>query len=55
MPIKTHTPRNTQPKNNLERAAYPTLSDEHVALLESVGERRTLEPGDVVFEVGQDS
>ncbi|MFN3225743.1 MAG: FAD-dependent oxidoreductase [Hyphomicrobiales bacterium] len=55
MPIKTHTPRNTQPKNNLERAAYPTLSDEHVALLESVGERRTLEPGAVVFEVGQDS
>lgn len=55
MPIKTHTPRNTQPKNGLERAAYPVLSDEHIALLESVGERRTLEPGAIVFEVGQDS
>lgn len=55
MPIKTHVPRNTQPKNDLERAAYPVLSDEHVALLQSVGERRTMEPGEVVFEVGQDS
>ena len=55
MPIKTHTPRNSQPKNDLERAAYPVLSDDHVALLESVGERRMLEPGAVVFEVGQDS
>ena len=55
MPIKTHTPRNSQPKNGLERAAYPVLSDDHVALLESVGERRILEPGAVVFEVGQDS
>lgn len=55
MPIKTHTPRNTQPKNDLERAAYPILSHEHVALLESVGERRVLEPGTVVFEVDQDS
>lgn len=55
MPIKTYVSRNTQPKNDLERAAYPILSDEHVALLESVGERRTMEPGELVFEVGQDS
>lgn len=38
MPINTHVPRNTQPKNDLERAAYPVLSGKHIALLESVGE-----------------
>lgn len=38
MPVITHVPRNTQPKDDLGRAAYPVLSGEHIALLESVGE-----------------
>ncbi|MEM1286023.1 MAG: FAD-dependent oxidoreductase [Pseudomonadota bacterium] len=55
MPITTHEPRNSQPKNELERAAYPPFTDAHIAILDSFGERRTYSPGDVVFEVGQDS
>lgn len=55
MAITTHTPRMAQARNDLERAAYPTLSEDHLTLMETVGERRVLEPGSVVFEVGQDS
>ena len=55
MPITTHTPRNTQPKNDLERAAYPPLTEAQIAILDSFGERRTYGAGKTVFDVGQDS
>lgn len=55
MPIRNHAPRNTQPKTHLERAAYPVLSADQIARLESVGRRAIMEPGTLLFEVGQDS
>lgn len=36
-----------------ERVAFPTLSDEQLATLESLGARRTLPHGEVVYRAGQ--
>ncbi len=55
MQTKPRTSRNAQSKSQLQAMAYPTLSAEQISLLESVGERRVMKPGDVSFEVGQDS
>lgn len=55
MQTKPSTSRNAQSKLQLQAMAYPTLTEEQIELLASVGERRTMELGDVFFEVGQDS
>ncbi|MEM6712980.1 MAG: FAD-dependent oxidoreductase [Pseudomonadota bacterium] len=50
-----YVPRNSQPKNDLEKIAYPLVPPQLVEVLEAAGERRTVEQGTVLFEVGQDS
>ncbi|MFK7792092.1 MAG: cyclic nucleotide-binding domain-containing protein [Devosiaceae bacterium] len=55
MSITTRNPQNAQPKSELERMAYPQLSSEQIAQLDSVGERLVRQAGDVMFEVGQDN
>ncbi len=47
--------RTSQPKTQLERAAWPELDDNFVEILRSNGAARPFAKGDVLFEVGQDS
>ena len=47
--------RTSQPKTQLERAAWPELDDDFVEILRRNGEARPFVQGDVLFEVGQDS
>ncbi|MBV6658945.1 MAG: FAD-dependent oxidoreductase [Devosiaceae bacterium] len=54
MASPSFTPRHSQRKSQLEKAAYPILTDDQIALLESAGERRIMQPGEQLFDVGQD-
>lgn len=51
MPAKLDPPSN--PSTDLERTAYPTLSTDLMQALEAIGERRQIDAGGVIFEVGQ--
>lgn len=51
MRAKLDPPSN--PSTDLERTAYPTLSPGLMQELEAIGERRKIEAGGVIFEVGQ--
>ena len=56
MPDDLHdlSPRSSAtPRNELERAAWPTLPDAVVEVLRAAGEERRVETGEVLFEVGQ--
>ena len=46
--------RTSEPKTQLERAAWPELNDEFVDILRRNGETRPFVVGDVLFEVAQD-
>ena len=47
--------RTSTPRSELERTAWPQLSDDLVEVLRESGTERDVQPGDVLFEVGQDS
>ncbi|MEM6381792.1 MAG: FAD-dependent oxidoreductase [Pseudomonadota bacterium] len=49
------TPRTSQTKTQLEKAAYPVLTDSQLARLEGAGRRENLPKGHVLWEVGADS
>ena len=54
-PTGPHLPPPHESANALELAAWPELDDAFVALLRQHGETRALNPGDVLFDLGQDS
>ena len=47
-------PRTSRPKSELERVAWPRLTPELVEQLRSHGQERTVGPGDLLFDIGQD-
>ena len=55
MPNETQPSRTSTPKSELERVAWPRLEPDLVSLLRRHGESRPLAPGDILFDVGQES
>ncbi|MDJ0756753.1 MAG: cyclic nucleotide-binding domain-containing protein, partial [Ardenticatenaceae bacterium] len=46
--------RTSTPRSELERVAWPKLTDELIEILRQAGESRVVQAGDVFFDVGQD-
>lgn len=53
--VAARTQRTSTPKTELERIAWPELPSEIVETFRDVGTERTLDAGEVLFDVGQDS
>ena len=47
--------RTSTPTNDLEREAWPELTEEFIEIIRAYGKRQPLYPEEVLFEVGQDS
>lgn len=55
LPSYEAVPVPSQPQSDLERAAYPVLSDPLLRLLDSHGTTRTLAPGETLFKAGDET